>query len=122
MAVTITSNRKNTSAVIHVSSANASIVVSGNSSVSNVAMQDEVLTGGYITQIAWGCDGNGHIQFLRNGAVVSVYDSTGYIDYSGCGISLTMNQAANLNINFVGSSNAYCIFEIQKVGNFKADY
>ncbi len=122
MAVTILSNKLNTSAVIHVSTANASLNVVGNSSVSNVAISNEILTGAYITQIAWGCDGNGHIQIARGGSIVAVFDSTGYVDYAGNGLALTVGQNANLAINFVGSSNAYCIFEVQKVGSFTSSY
>lgn len=122
MAVTVISNKLNTSAVFHVASSNATLIVAGNNTTSNVAISNEVLTGAYITQIAWGCDGNGHIQILRGSNLVSVYDSSGYVDYAGNGLALTTSQNANLTINFVGSSNSYCIFEVQKVGNFTSAY
>jgi hypothetical protein len=123
MAVTLTSNKKNTSLVIHVSSANSgNVIIAGNSSVSNVAVTNETLTGAYITQAYWGCDGNGHVQILRGATLVAVYDSTGYKDYAGCGMPLNVNQTANLTVNFVGSSNAYVIIEMQKVGTFTSDY
>jgi hypothetical protein len=122
MAVTITSNKKNTGVVIHVSAANASLVIAGNNSVSNVATSDEVLTGAYITQIAWGCDGTGYIEIKRGTTLVGVYDSTGFVDYAGTGMPLSVNQTANLNVNFVTSSNGYVILELQKVGNFTSEY
>lgn len=123
MAVTITSNRKNISAVIHASAANSgNIIIAGNSSVSNVATSNEVLTGAYITQATWGCDGSGHIQILRGATLVAVYDSTGQVDYAGFGIPLSVGKTANLTINFVGSSNAYCLLEIQKEGTFISEY
>lgn len=128
MAVTV-SNRKNTSFVLHVSAANSgNVVVSGNSTTTNVAATstciaqgNEVMTGAYITQAFWGCDGTGHIQVFRGSTLVAVYDSTGQKDYAGCGMPLNVNPAANLVVNFVGSSNAYCILELQKLGT-TSDY
>jgi hypothetical protein len=123
MAVTV-SNRKNASFVLHVSAANSgNVVVSGNSTTTNVAgtstciaTGDEVISGAYITQVVWGTDGVGSIQVLRGSTLVAVYDSTGQKDYAGCGIPLNVNPTANLVVNFVGSSNAYCIVELQKLG------
>lgn len=129
MAVTV-SNRKNTSFVIHVSAANSgNVVVSGNSTTTNVAgtstciaTGNEVMSGAYITQAFWGCDGTGTIQVLRGSTLVAVYDSTGQKDYAGCGMPLNINPTANLVVNFVGSSNAYCILELQKLGTTSEYY
>ena len=122
MAYTITSNKKNTSLVIHISAANVNLKVAGNNSVSNLAMSDEILNGAYITQAFWGNDGNSHIQILRDTALVGVFDSSGYVDYAGAGMPMSVGQSANLIVNFVGSSNAYCILELQKTGTFVSDY
>ena len=130
MPTTITSNKKNTSLVIHVASANSgNIVVAGNSSTTNVngtstcvAVGDEVLTGAYITQAVWGCDGNGHIQVLRGANVVAVYDSTGQHEYAGTGMPLNLYPAANVVVNLIGSANSFIIFELQKTGNFVSEY
>ncbi len=129
MAVTITSNKKNTSAVIHVSAANTTIKVSGNSTTTNVdatstclAIGNEVLTGAYITQVYFGIDPAGYAVLKRGTAVVGVYDSTGYVDYAGCGMALTVGQSANLTVEFVGTANGYLLMEVQKVGTFISDY
>jgi len=130
MATTITSNRKNTSLVIHVAGANSgNVVVAGNSTTTNVngtntcvAIGDEVLTGAYITQAVWGCDGTGHIQVLRGANLVAVYDSTGQHEYAGTGMPLTVDSAANVVINLVGSANAFITLELQKVGEFVSEY
>lgn len=113
MAYTILSNKKNSSATIHFNS-NSSLVIAGNNSVSNVAVGTEILSGASITQIAWGCDGNGHIQVVRGANVVGIYDSTSYIDYAGNGMSLDLHPTANLVVNFIGSANCSCVIEIQK--------
>ena len=130
MAVSVISNKKNLSLVLHISSANSgNIVVSGNSTTSNiggtstcVALSDEVLTGAYITQVAWGSDGAGSIQVLRGANLAAVYDSTGQHEYAGCGMPLNMWPAANLAVNFIGSSNAFVTIELQKIGNFTSEY
>ena len=129
MAVTI-STRKNTSFVVHVSAANSgNIVLAGNSTTTNVngtstcvAIGDEVFSGAYITQATWGTDGVGTVQILRGATLVAVFDSTGQKDYAGNGIPLNINPTANLVVNFVGSSNAYCILELQKQGTFTSEY
>ena len=123
MAVNVISNRKNTSVVLHVASANSgNLVVAGNSSVSNLAISDEVLTGAYITQVVWGCDGTGHIQVLRGANLVAVYDSTGQHEYAGTGMPINMYPSANLVINLVGSANSFIAIELQKIGNFTTEY
>jgi hypothetical protein len=129
MAVTITSNKKNTSAVIHVSAANTTIKVSGNSITTNVdatstclALGNEVLSGAYITQAYWGVDPNGYAVIKRGTTPVAVYDSTGYKDYAGCGMALTVGQTANLTVEFVGTANGYVLLEVQKAGVLPSEY
>lgn len=122
MSYSILSNKKNTSAVIHFSGSNT-VIIAGNNSVSNVAISDETLTGAYVTQVFYGCDGSGSIQLKRGSDTIAVYDSTGYIDYAGAGMALTAgNTAANIAVSFVGSANAYLLIEIQKIGNFTSEY
>ena len=129
MAVTITSNKKNTSAVIHVSAANTTIKVSGNSTTTNVdatstclAIGNEVLTGAYITQVFYGVDPAGYAVIKRGTAVVAVYDSTGYKDYAAGGMALTVGQTANLTVEFVGTANGYVLLEVQKAGVLPSEY
>jgi hypothetical protein len=123
MAVTIVSNKPTTSLVIHATSANATLVIAGNSAVSNIATPGETITGAYITQAAWGCDPEGYIVIKRNDTPVAFYDSTGQHEYAGVGMPINAQQsAANLSIEFVGSSNCFIIFEMQKVGTFISNY
>lgn len=116
MALTVISNKPRTSAVFHVAGANASIVVAGNNSVSNVAIGTEVLTGAYITQTVWGCDGTGYIVVKRGTTPVAIYDSTGQHEYAGTGMPITVGQTADINVEFVGSANCFIMFEVQKLG------
>ena len=129
MAVSIISNKKNTAATIHVSVANTTIKVSGNSVTTNVdatstclAVDNEVLSGAYIAQVYWGIDPAGYAVIKRGTTPIAVYDSTGYKDYAGCGMALTVGQSANLTVEFVGTANGYVLLEVQKVGTFISDY
>ncbi len=129
MAVTITSNKKNTSAVIHVSVANTTIKVSGNSTTTNVdatstclALGDEVLSGAYIAQAFWGLDPNGTAIIKRGTVPVAVFAAAGYVDYAGAGMALTVGQTANLTVEFVGTANGYVLLEVQKAGVLPSEY
>jgi hypothetical protein len=124
MAVTITSNKKNLSATIHVSNANTTLNMAGNNSVSAIAIGSEVLSGAYITQVYFGHDGSsadGGVAIYRGANLVAAYDTTCFVDYAGSGMALTVDQTANLAIKFIGTNNAYCFLEVQKVGNLTAN-
>jgi hypothetical protein len=116
MAVNVISNRARTSIVLHVATANATLVIAGNNAVSNVASDGETLSGGYITQAVWGCDPNGYIVIKRGTTPVAYYDSTGQHDYAGAGMPINVEVSANLSVEFVGSANCFVMFEIQKLG------
>jgi hypothetical protein len=129
MAVTITSNKKNTSATIHVAGANTTIKVSGNSTTSNVdatstclAIGNEVLSGAYIAQAFWGIEPDGYAVVKRGSDIVAIYDSTSYKDYAGNGMALTVGQSANLVVEFVNTANGYVMLELQKVGTLPSEY
>ena len=121
MAISVISNRKNTSAAFHFNSS-GTLVVAGNTSVSNVATSDETLTGAYITQAVWGCDGTGHIQVKRGSTLVAVFDSTGQQEYAGTGMPINVGATQNLTVDFLGSANSFLLIELQKIGNFTSEY
>jgi hypothetical protein len=116
MAVNIISNKPRTSIALHIASTNATLVIAGNNAVSNIASPGETLTGAYITQAVWGCDPNGYIVIKRGTTPVAFYDSTGQQEYAGTGMPINVGLADNLSVEFVGSSNCYVMFELQKVG------
>jgi hypothetical protein len=121
MPVTVISNKPRTSVVLHVTGPTTSINITGNTAVSNIASPGEVLTGAFITQAAWGIDPTGYIVIKRGGTLVAVYDSTGQHEYAGCGMPIKAGEtAANLAVEFIGSSNGFITFELQKLGAFAA--
>lgn len=125
MAVTITSNKKDTSLVLHVAGSNTKITCVGNSTTTNVDSTDvciakgnEVLSGAYIAQVFFGIDPAGYAVVKKGNTVAGVYDSTGYVDYAGSGMALNVEPAGNLSVEFVGTSNGYLLIELQKIGVF----
>lgn len=114
MTTTVTSNKLGTSAQVHLN-ATDSVVVAGNSAVSDIASGNEVLTGAAITQVFYGSDA-GSIQIARGGAIVAVLTGTGHVDYAAAGLSIGVNQAANVDVTFVGTANGYVLVELQKIG------
>lgn len=120
MAVNILSNKsRDTSGtvVLHVAVANASIVVAGNNSVSNIALPGETVTGATIRQVFYGIDGGagGECFVYRGSDLVGTYNRVGHHNYAGHGISLSINPSANLDVNFHASGNSTIIIELQKI-------
>ena len=117
MPITIVSNKPRTSVVLHATAPTQSINITGNSTVSGIASNNEVLTGAFITQAAWGVQPSGYIIIRRGANTVAVYDSTGQHEYAGCGMPIrTHQEVANLTVEFVGTSNGFIVFELQKIG------
>ena len=122
MAYSIISNKKNTSVALHFASSNSTVLVTGNSAVSNIALAGETLTGAYITQAVWGCDPSGYITVKRGGTLVAAYDSTGQHEYAGCGMPINVGStAANLQVDIMGSTNCFLLLELQKQGNLTSN-
>jgi hypothetical protein len=122
MPYSIISNRKNTSVALHFTSSNTTVLVTGNTTTSNIAMPGETLTGAYITQAVWGCDPNGYITVSRGGTLVAAYDSSGQHEYAGTGMPINAGAtAANLQVNIMGSTNCFLLLELQKLGNLTAN-
>lgn len=118
----IVANRKNLSTTLHFT-ANDTVTIAGNTTTSEIAMGDEVVTGGSITQVWFGSPGStsGYWTIKRGANTVAVLDSTGYIDFAGCGNSLGLDQSANLTVELTGGVG-YLVVEITKSGEFTSDY
>lgn len=111
MAVII--NKKGLSAVIHLT-ANATVNITGNSTVSAIAIGDEVVNGAVITQVWYGSEG--HWVVKKGSNTVAVFDSTGYTDFAGCGITLNVDSTApTLTAELNNTGNGFIIIELTKV-------
>ena len=100
MAVRYLNNKRHTIDVIATS--NAEIVIAGNSTVSNVALDGQDLIGASIKQFFFGSpSGNGAYWEVSRGNtsvgnVVVTVDSTAYLDFAGNGVKLGQDSSANL--------------------------
>ena len=81
--------------------ANDTITVAGNDSVSEIATTGQIITGATIKQL-W-CSspsGNGaYWEVLRGANVVFTPDSTAFIDFAGNGVGLDVDKAEDLTVN-----------------------
>lgn len=107
-------NRSGTSAVVHITTSN-SIIVAGNSTTSNIASQDEVITGGAIAQIWWGAANSGYWTVKRGTTPLLTLTESGYKDFAGAGASLIANSSSTINCTLVGTSDGYIMIEVQKI-------
>lgn len=121
MAVTI--NRKNTSAVIHLT-ANSTVNIAGNSTTSDIATDNEIITGATIVQVFSGCPSgaNSYWTIKRGANTVLVLDSTGYYDFAGAGMAMNVDAGGTLVANLENSTDGYLLIEVQKIGSFTSEY
>jgi len=119
MPYTIQKNQKNGVVTPHFNANSGNIIITGNNSVSNVALGAEVITSAPINQI-WAGSPSGNAAYWeikRDGAVIAVIDSTCYIDFAGNGNQLTVGAtAANLTANLIGATSGFLVVELQKLG------
>lgn len=112
--MTVLINKKGLSAVIHLT-ANATINVVGNSTVSDIAVGNEVITGATITQIWYGSANGGHWEIKRGSNTALVVDSTGYMDFAGNGITINKDvDAATLVANLNSTTTGFVVIELTK--------
>lgn len=120
---TVVNNKKYETAIIHFV-ANGTVIVAGNSSVSNVASGDEVVTSGTIRRIWYGSpSGNAaHWTISRGGNLAFVVDGTGRIDFDD-GAVMTTDSAANVVATLVGATTGFLMVELKKtVNNYSTVY
>lgn len=103
--------------VLHFS-ATGSVNISGNSSTSDVALSNEVLTGAYIRKVWWGTDAAGASWTVkRGGNTVLILNTSGQMDFSEAGATITGNSAANVSCTLAGG-NGFIMLELSKTGVF----
>ena len=100
-------------AVIH-ATANATIVIAGNNTVSNVATTSQVLTGASISKIWFGAAPSGYWNVLRGANLVASFESSGTYEFNGA--ALNVDKTANVVVQLMGASNGFIIIELHKEG------
>jgi hypothetical protein len=109
-------NKKNLSATI-ICTANATLTIAGNSSVSDIAQGDEVITGAIIKQVWSGAcpSANGAYWLVQRGAnTVCVLDSTSYIDFAGNSGAINIDSTATVVLTLKNASDGIIQIELQK--------
>lgn len=119
----VIANRERASVTLHFTANTGPIVIVGDTSVSNIAEDDETVNGAYISQIICGSpSGNGaYWKILRGANTVAVVDSTAFIDFAGAGMSLNLYPLADLSVQLIGSDDGFLMVELQKV-NAESQY
>jgi hypothetical protein len=113
-------NRKNTSVTIH-DAANATYTIAGNTSSSNVATLDEVLTGASIKNVYYGSAG-GAWNVKRGANLVLTLNGTGFLDFAASGNLLKKDSTGTLVLELVGTANGFIQMELQKEGTLPTTY
>jgi hypothetical protein len=133
MATTYT-KRSEESVIIHFS-ANGTVKVVGNNSVSNLhsgeayANGDEAdVTSAYIKQAWWGAPSGANAYWTvkrgtyAGGNTVLVLDSTGYHDYAGGGGAIKIDSTGDISANLTGSTAGFLQLEVQLTGDWANTY
>ena len=113
--MTVTNNRKNSSALI-VLNADASLTIAGNNSVSNVATGDEILTGCNIRTVMW----SGTWKVSRGSNTLLNLSGSGTFDLSLGDMALAIDSTATLVANVTGTGTL--ILKIGKQGGGSSPY
>lgn len=118
MPYRIMNNKKNGSVALHMTSNSGTVVIAGNSTVSNIALPGENIVTAVINQIWAGSPSgaNSYWEIKRGANVVLVVDSSCWLDFSGNGRQLTLDGAADLTANLIGSTAGYLLIDLQKLG------
>lgn len=118
MAISYLKNQSNGSVVVH-ADATGSIVLVGNSTVSNVASPGEYVIGTTVRQV-WAGSVSPNIWTVTKGnttvnSVIGVWDSTGWYDYAGNGAAINIAEdGTNLYFTLSGGTG-YIMIDLKKI-------
>ncbi len=116
MPASVLNNRYNT-VLLHASGANATFTIAGNNSVSNVATGSQVLTGGSITRIWYGCGPSGYWNVKRGANLLFSFESSGTFLFDGAGVGI--DKTATLVLELIGTANGFVMVEMRKEGQIQ---
>lgn len=117
MAIIHNKNNMQQGTVVLHAVANTTWTIAGNSSVSDIAQNDEEVTGCSIMQVWYGSSSGGTAYWTvqRGSNTVGVYDSTGWKDYAGNGASLDIDSTGTIVVTINGApATAYIMMKVRK--------
>lgn len=111
----VISNKKNGKVVLHFT-ANATVTVAGNNSVSGIVSNtsEEVVTGGTITKVAWGVTGTDSWTVKRGSNTVLVLTGTNVLNLAEFGSAVNLHPDATLVVEKSGGTG-HILIEMAKV-------
>ena len=115
MSININQGQKRV--VLHFT-ANGSANIAGNSSTSDIAISNEVLTGAYIRRVWWGND-SGYWTVKRGSNTVMVLNGSGSMDFSETGAVIVGNNASNVAVTCSG--NGFIMIDLAKIGSWTSN-
>ena len=117
----VINNKYNGTFAVH-ATANESLTIAGNTSVSNVALLDETLTGAVINQVWYGANSDTTSwKILRGANTVAVFNGTGHAQFGQHGQSLNIDPGATLVIQKTGG-DGFILVECKKTGTKHSVY
>jgi len=115
MAYTVYKNAQFGSFVFQ-SNATQTLVVAGNSSVSNVALPNEVVTGASVFAVTWGVANGGSWTVSRGANVILTLVGSGALSPQLCELVLDTQQSGNVTVTLAGGTGNI-IVGLRKYGN-----
>lgn len=113
-------NQKNKRVVLHFT-ATGSVNVAGNSTSSDIATGDEVLTGAYIRRIWWGCNAAAATWTVQRGSnTVVVLNGSGSMDFSEAGSPIIGSSTSNVVATLAGGAG-FIMIDLAKIGTFTSN-
>lgn len=119
----VVSNKTQGSVTLHFTGNNETIVIAGNSSVSNIANPGEFVTSASVAKVIWGTHiPDSHIVLRRGANTIAIFNNSGEINYNSMSMPITLWNTANLSVEFVDAGNAYCMIQLNKISTANTDY
>jgi hypothetical protein len=118
MAINYVKNQPNGSVIIH-ADATGSVILTGNSTVSNVALAGEYVIGSTIRQV-WAGSVSPNIWTVTKGnstvnSTILVLDSTGWYDFAGSGGSINIAEAGETLYLTLSGGTGYIMLDVKKI-------
>jgi hypothetical protein len=118
--MSINVNQGHKRVVLHFT-ASGGVNVAGNSSVSDIALSNEVLSDAYIRRIWWGTDAAAGSWTVKRGSnTVIIVNGSGQMDFSEAGSAITGNSSANVSVTLTGS-NGFIMVDLAKIGSYTSN-
>lgn len=112
--MTVIYNRKAKDAVLHFNATGTANLI-GNSSVSTIAANNEVISAAPIRRVWFGVSGTNTWTITRGGQTILVLSQTGFLDFAGAGAAINYYANSDITATLSGGSG-FIMLEVSKEG------